>query len=290
MTIKRIIRRIEKQIGENIHSYKLMSTTDCSRVYEIRSKHQSYVLKLGKHGENMHKDFMNHSMVYKSWLNKRNYLNFNIPEPFFSDIKENFYVMKYVERSKNIQSILHDDILKDFTKLIDIFSRSGMALKEYHNLFPREMSFKKSFCRFDSNRLKEAETYEKNEITSLYESLPKDDFCYIHADFKPMNVLIDNKNRIWIIDFKEIFYFGSPYMDVARFIDSAKIFTFLHSPFTYLKKRMLLNELLTHFLYNYDCNLNLKSLLASLKCNKYLYIKSKKKWQSGIIKHIYNLL
>ena len=292
MIEKKYTKIVEDYFGEKVVSINLINRTSLSEIYLLKTELENkYILKEGLTGkENIYKEYLNHEVVYNVWHALRETLNFYVPAVYFHDGIHNYYVMEYVENSIDLQTLIFK---LDKNKIEDLLYKTGNAFCEYHEkVSTRFKDRKKAFNECRMVNPKERLT-TKNHLLDLYTSMPADTYRFIFKDAKPSNVLIDNKERVWLVDFQNIYYFAPFYYDIARFIDTLRIFSFKKSPLKYLLKRKKISNLVESFIQGYGKDISLKYLDVARRIHQKEHVEMKYKrgqmLEMFILKALYKL-
>jgi hypothetical protein len=250
MPTKQILnfKNLEKNLNSEIECINLMKKTDSSSVYLLVTKNRNYIIKQSLNS-NIIKDYKNHELVYKIWKSCKKNVDFIIPEPFFCDIDSKWYLMEFVPDANNLQDIV---LNKNSTNLEKHFNHVGNVLYQYHHFMTLHLlSKRKEFT--EHNTLKSVLSSKKKELfIELLGHFDRGAYTIILKDFKPSNVLIDKTNKIYLIDFQDIYYCAPFYCDIARFIDSLEVFTLFKSPLFYFLNRKRINRFIECFTKGYS--------------------------------------
>ncbi len=237
------------------------------------AKNENYIIKQSLNGSII-KDYKNHELVYQIWNRVKGDVDFIIPEPLFCDVDSKYYIMEFISDANNLQDIVLND---DSTNLEDSFNRIGKVLYQYHHFMTLHLLSKRE--EFEGhNTLKSVLTSRKKGIfINLMNHFDESMYSIIFKDFKPSNILIDLNDKIYLIDFQNIYYYAPFYYDLARFIDSLKVFTFFKSPMFYFLNRKRINRFIECFTKGYsESKIDIKLLNDARKIHQMEHIFMKK--------------
>jgi len=275
MVEKKNLLKFEEYFGEKVISLELIKKTDSSMIYLlITNQDNKYALKMSNKKQDAGKEYKNHKIVFHIWQDNKDKLSFNIPSVHFYDKDYNYYVMEYVKNSTNLQELIFNS---DTGRLKHIFHKIGKMQYDYHQIATSALKDKRRSLLEHNSVKTEVESNSGQHFLALYDSLPKDSYRFLLKDFKPTNVLIDEKDRIWLIDFQNINYYAPLYYDFARFIDTMKIFSFISSPFKYVLYRRRIACLIDIFIRSYGENISLAHINTARKIHQKEHIIMKKK-------------
>ena len=275
---------IENLLGEQIDTISLLKETSCSLLYYVRAKRQ-YLLKKSKK-ESIHEEFDNHKRIYECWLKEKENLGFRIPEVYLLDAGKKFYLMEYIESGLNLLEALFQN--KDNTN--EIFKRAGECVNQYHNLATKYLSQNKE-SMLEHDTIKQLlDDRGANKIRKTLDDFDDDTYRIIFKDFTLSNIVLDGNNNIYFLDFQKIYYYAPFYYDLARFIDTGRVFSLVRRPLFFLLNFSKINRALNSFLDGYSDALDKTPLKKMQYLHRAEHIRMKaniSKLDSMILKLIY---
>ena len=237
---------IENLLGEQIDTISLLKETSRSLLYYVRAKRQ-YLLKKSKK-ESIRQEFDNHKRIYECWIKEKENLRFRIPEVYLLDAGKKFYLMEYIESGLNLLEALFQN--KDNTN--EIFKRAGECVNQYHNLVTKYLSQNKE-SMLDHDTIKQLlDDRGANKIRKTLDDFDDDTYRIIFKDFTLSNIVLDKDNNIYFLDFQKIYYYAPFYYDLARFIDTGRVFSLVRRPLFFLLNFSKINRALNSFLDGYS--------------------------------------
>jgi hypothetical protein len=244
-------------LGEQVTFGGLLKDTYGSRLYLLKGE-KEYVLKLSK-SVSLSGEYRNHQCVYDLW-SKCDGVGFAIPKPYFVGDDESYYVMEYVKAATGLPEILP----KCGADSLDIYRRVGSSLRDYHEMMTSNFGGDK--IPIDSHVYIEEllSRGDGNGVREILGQFTEDSYRAIFKDFTFSNVVLDADGRIYFIDFQSIDFFGPFYYDLARFVDTFKVFTFTGHPLFYVGNVGLIKKTVESFLDGYNLGLD-KSLLTKMR-------------------------
>lgn len=277
---------IEKQLNEKLSSIRLLRETDCSFLFQINAK-RNYVLKKSK-SRDINQEFSNHKIIYRCWSEEKDNLAFKIPALIFQTADKKAYLMEYIDGAN-----LLDMLLKNGERTAGIFKRVGKCLCQYHRLVTKYLDEKKIDITEHPavKRLLEGPKAEK--LNSCLRLFDRDSYRILLKDFTPSNIVIHKNNDIYLVDFQTIYYSAPLYYDLARFIDTTRVFTLVRRPLYFLLGYRKLNRILDGFLEGYGKDPDPAHLRAMQRFHRAEHILSKldnHKLDAMMLKLIYCLL
>jgi len=274
-----------------ITDIRIIATSDLSTVSLISlDSGQKIILKVGKVSEVIMDEYFNHSNLYSHWQKHKDKFDFKIPRPLYFFQNHSSYLMEYVEGAKSLDEVFCASLMDSRSNLLPkLFARVGVCLAQYHTVFTQMRPNTKSVLDHDSvDGLLSGSG--KKEYLQIYRTFPKKCYRNILKDFKPQNILVAGED-IYFIDFQKIDYSAPLYYDLARFIDTLHLFTFLEKPDQYFKNRKYLAKSACSFLSGYgEVNMRLLSACRRLHQLEHVYIKRKKALNAFILFLFYKLI
>jgi len=266
-----------------------LKKTNCSEILLIKLHNKKYILKRGLN-ESIEEEFLNHKKVYSIYKRNKENVSFIIPKVYSYNKKANFYIMEYIQSAMNLQEIIFNG---NFKTMQQTFYNLGKAIKSYHSVMTNGIKSTK-IPILEHGTVKTVLESEKGvEFKKNYNEFPKNSYCRIFKDFKSTNVLVNKDNKINLIDFQKIYYYAPFYYDLARFIDTIKVFTFVKSPLYYIVNRKKINRVLRYFIKGYGEKIEIKLLNNARKMHQeeHIYMKREKGEiiNSIILKFIYKI-
>ncbi len=277
-------QQIETQLGERINTISLLKETSCSLLYCVETE-RKYVWKTTKQ-QAIEKEFDNHRKIYECQLREKDKLNFRIPQVYFLSGDRKSYLMEYIEGGTNLLDVL----LQNRDDTSNVFRRTGRCLRQYHDLATKYLTKDKESILTHNTIKQLLDRRAGRKIKSCLDDFGQDSYRIIFKDFTLSNVVLDKSNNIYFLDFQNIYYYAPLYYDLARFIDTTKVFALVRRPLFFLLNRRSVSLALENFLEGYDDTLN----KAQLKRMQYLHRRehiqmkaNKSKPDSIILKLIY---
>jgi len=241
---------VEKKLGEAISHVTLLRETSCSFLYCLEGD-KKYVLKQSKKADISH-EFQNHQIIYECWAKDKENLDFKVPQVYFLSDGRDFYLMEYIDGAVNLLDVLfqhHHD--RD-----EIFRRAGVCLRQYHGLTTRYLLEKRKsiFVHNTVEQLLNSKSAEK--LKSWLNEFDEQTYRIIFKDFTFSNLALDRSGQLYFIDFQNIYYYAPFYYDLARFIDTFKVFALVRRPGFSLLNRGKIRSALESFVQGYDTKLD----------------------------------
>jgi tRNA A-37 threonylcarbamoyl transferase component Bud32 len=252
---------VERQLNENIDSISLLKETSCSFLYYVKGK-KEYVLKKTKK-ESIGEEFDNHKKVYECWFGEKENLGFKIPEVYLLDTDKKFYLMEYIKNGLNLLEVLFQG--KD--DVGEIFRRAGECVNQYHSLATRYLTDNKESILVHNTIRQLLDRKAANKIRKCLDDFADDTYRIIFKDFTLSNIVFDQSSNVYFIDFQKIHYYAPLYYDLARFIDTGRVFSLVRKPSFFLLNFNKINRALNSFLEGYSNALD----KACLKKMQYLH-------------------
>ena len=278
---------IEKQLNEKIDGITLIKETSCSFLYHIKAQKQ-YVLKKSK-AQSISEEFNNHKKIYECWRKEKENLNFKIPEVYFLADDEKFYVMEYIRGAVNLLQLM----FRNKNNAAEIFKRAGECMNQYH-AFTTKFLFddKQSMLVHDTiKQLLDSKAADK--VRKCLDAFGEDTYRIIFKDFTLSNIVLDDNNNIYFTDFQKIYYYAPLYYDLARFVDTGKVFALVKKPLFFLRNCGKINSILNSFLHGYNPGLDRELLkkMQWLHRAEHIQMKANKSRQDALIlKLIYRII
>ena len=273
---------IETRLNEQIDSITLLKETNCSFLYYTRGKRE-YVLKKSKE-ENISEEFDNHRKIYECWFREKENLRFKIPEIYFLSSDRKFYLMEYIENGISILDVL----LRGKNDINELFRRAGECINQYHWLVTKYLAEnKRSMLVHNTIRLI-LDGKAGNKIRRCLDEFGDDTYKIIFKDFTPSNIVLDQNKNVYFLDFQKIYYYAPFYYDLARFIDTGKVFSLVHKPLFFLLNSSKIDDALKSFLDGYDSRLDKACLkrMHYVHRKEHIQMKLNKNWFDSIILRI----
>lgn len=280
-------KTIETQLGEKINTISLLKETSCSSLYCVETE-RKYVWKTSKQ-KTIEKEFDNHSKIYECRFRKKNKLNFRIPKTYFLSSDRKSYLMEYIEGGVNLLDVL----LQNRAETADVFRRTGRCLRQYHDLTTKYLLKEKEDILAHNTIRQLLSTRQAAKIKSCLDGFSQDSYRIIFKDFTLSNVVLDKSDNIYFLDFQNIHYYAPLYYDLARFIDTTRVFALVRRPLFFLLNRRSVNLALEGFLGGYDDTLDRIQLkrMQYLHRREHIQMKANKsKPDSIILKLIYTAI
>ena len=248
---------VVRELGDRVAFGRMLKETYGSRLYQLMGE-KEYVLKQSK-SVSLAGEFSNHKYAYDLW-SKGDGFGFAIPKPYFLADDESYYVMEYVKAATGLSDILP----KCGAESLAVYERVGSCLKEYHEMVTKDFSGDRIPIGKHVIIAKLLNRDEGNGVREILGQFAEDSYRAIFKDFTFSNVVLDADGRIYFIDFQKIDFFAPFYYDLARFIDTFKVFTFVRHPLFYVSNIGLINKTVDSFIDGYDSGLD-KRLLAKMR-------------------------
>ncbi len=280
-------QQIETQLGEVINTVSLLKETSCSSLYCVETE-RKYIWKTSKK-QSIEKEFDNHRKIYECQLREKDKLNFRIPKTYFLSSDRKSYLMEYIEGGVNLLDVL----LQNRVETADVFRRTGRCLRQYHNLATKYLTKDKENI-LTHNTIKQLLGKGAGcKIKSCLDGFGEDSYRIIFKDFTLSNVVLDKSDNIYFLDFQNIHYYAPLYYDLARFIDTTRVFALVRRPLFFLLNCRSVNLALESFLDGYDDTLDKTRLkrMQYLHRREHIQMKANKsKLDSTILKLIYTAI
>lgn len=241
-----------KQLDEKIDDINLLTETDKSFVYHVVGK-QEYILKMSK-GPSIEEEFNNQKTIYECWCAEKEHLGFRIPRIYFLSEDGKFYIMEYIQ-GRNLLAALFK-YKKDTN---ETFREIGECIHQYHNITTKHLLNHRENIT-EHNTIKQILKNTSKNVKECLDDFQEDMYKIIFKDFTPSNVFLGRNGEIYFLDFQKVHYFAPFYYDLARFIDTTKVFTLVKRPLFFLFNFNKINNALKSFLSGYDPNLDKKCL------------------------------
>ncbi len=278
---------IEKQLNEKIDSIELIKETSCSFLYHIKAQKQ-YVLKKSK-AKSISEQFNNHKKIYECWRKGKENLNFKIPEVYFLAGDKKYYVMEYISGAVDLLQLL----FQNKNSAAGIFKRAGECMNQYHGLATKSL-FDDKQSMLEHNTIKQLlDSKAEDKVRAVLDSFSEDTCRIIFKDFTLSNIVLDDSGNIYFIDFQKIYYYAPLYYDLARFIDTGKVFALVKKPLFFLRNCGKINAILNSFLngYNPELDRELLKKMQWLHRAEHIQMKANKnKRDAVILKLIYCII
>lgn len=259
-------RVIEDYLGQAISKLSLLAETYPSHIYRVEAG-KIYVCKVTKECS-LARQYENHRRVFNHWSQQQTSFNFKIPEPYLLGPRGQFVLMEYIE-GLNLLNILN----QHHPKAMRLFKQAGRGLNQYHKLVD---TFK------EATDLMECESIQAvlarpggHEIRKRLERIDTDKCGVIFKDFTPANIVVTKQDELYFLDIQDVFYRGPLYYDLARFIDTTKVFGLVTKPLVPLGKYIRIRQAITAFMSGYDQAIDLELLheIQSIHRQEHVHIK-----------------
>jgi len=280
-------QHIETQLGERINTISLLKETSCSLLYCVETE-RKYVWKTTKQ-KTIEKEFDNHRKIFECRLGEKDKPGFGIPKIYFLSGDRKSYLMEYIEGGTNLLDVL----LQNRADTGDLFRRTGRCLRQYHNLATKYLAKEKENILTHNTIKQLLDKRGGYKIRGCLDSFSQDSYRIIFKDFTLSNVVLDKNNNIYFLDFQNIYYYAPFYYDLARFIDTTRVFALVRRALFFLLNRRSVNLALEGFLGGYDDTLNKVQLkrMQYLHRREHIQMKANKsKLDSTILKLIYTAI
>lgn len=249
---------IRQRLADDIEHAELLKETSLSNIYLLTGR-QKYVLKENKNGS-IRTEYDNHQRIFDIWSRHKETAEFHVPKLYFLSDDESFYIMEYITEAIELKNVLP----MQSEKALDIYNRTGRCLRQYHEMMTEEIVDHRMDIQ---NHPPIAQLIAGKNGKRLKEILSKFDAeCYqiIFKDFTFSNVMVDTKNKVYLFDFQKIEYYAPFYYDLARFIDTLKVFTILEHPMFAIRRWPLIKKAAERFIEGYGKPMD-QTLLQSMQ-------------------------
>jgi len=247
---------IEDYCGQPIASCRLLAETYPSRLYCLQAD-RTYVLKVTKQ-VSLVNQYRSHQRIYERWLSQQETCSFGIPQPYLLDPEGRFILMEYVDGPHLIEW------LRRFpAAAVDLFSCAGQSLRQYQDLVDILRSEARDLKTHDSIRNVLRESCG-TQIEQHLDRVVQNDRGAIFRDFTPTNVVVNAQRELYLIDIPDVLYQGPRYYDVARFVDTTKVFSLIDKPWISIFRYGHVHRAVQAFLEGYDPEIN-DSLLKDMQ-------------------------
>ena len=280
-------KAIEKQLNEKIGRVVLLKETSCSFLYHVRADKQ-YVLKKSK-AESIEKEFENHKKVYELWQREKGNFGFKVPEIYFLSSDKKSYLMQYIKGGVNLLEVLFRG--RDDTN--EIFGRVGRCVNQYHNFATEHLAESREDMLVHDTVRQLLNGRRARKIRRCLDEFGDDTYRIIFKDFTFSNIVLAQSGDIYFLDFQNIYYYAPFYYDLARFVDTAKVFTLVRRPFFFLFNISRINCALKSFLNGYGDGIDQACLRRMQRVHRAEHIQmkaNKNKFDSIILTLIYCLI
>lgn len=156
----------------------------------------------------------------------------HFPSIIFYDESNSVLAMESVSpETSSLDDLLHRgninlSIAEELGKFIAVIHNSTVGSEDLKNEFDSmELIEKLRIPWYYNNTTDDPDL--KREISKLANDLTEIKVCFIHADYKPNNILIYNNNQYVVIDFEECCY-GNPILDLSTMISIYLLFGIYH--------------------------------------------------------------
>lgn len=259
---------IEQQLNDKFDSVKPLAETRVSSILVLIGK-QKYIFKLSKL-KPLHNHFENHKKIFNLWAGKKALCDFRISEPVMLGPEGRFMVIEYVDGEN-----LLTKLTKDANNVDSLFERTGRGLKQYHALLTQEIL--DNIGGFDRCKKMTDFLWKKDdqEMLKHLSEFPSECERGIFRDFTPTNVIISQTDEIYFCDLQEAFYSGPLYYDIARFIDTTKVFNLIKTKSLFNRPKRA-REAIDAFLTGYGNDIELVLLRKMQAIHRKDHIRFKK--------------
>ncbi len=252
MITEKYKRVIEEFLGQTITRVSLLADTFPSWLYRLDTN-KSYVCKITKR-QPLAYQYDNHKRIYQEWNCKQSSLCFRIPEPYLLGPDGQFVLMEYVEGVNLLRFLTTSR-----SDVSGLFEKVGLSLRQFHRLV--------AVFREDARDLQECKSIADvlvepggPEIAQRLNHVSPNQCGVIFRDFTPTNVLATTNEDLYFVDIPEVFYRGPYYYDLARFIDTTKVFGLTTKPWWFLRQPKCIQQAVEAFLKGFDPALDLGRL------------------------------
>tara|TARA_Y100000741_G_scaffold176613_1_gene134077 strand:+ start:1160 stop:2155 length:996 start_codon:yes stop_codon:yes gene_type:complete len=223
LDIKNIL--IEKKIIKN-ESFDCLKLTGgvSSDIWKISSLKNNYCIKKSKNKLSVKQDWyapVIRNYYEHEWYNEVNNILPNLtPKVIYKNIDPYFFVMEHYD--KNQYPLWKNELFN--LKLDSIFTKNvAINLGKIHSKTYNKSDIAKKFdtiklfedLRIDPYIRSTALLHDdiKNQLFSIADNLHKSKIALVHGDISPKNILINNKNPIFLD--AECAWFGDPVFDIS---------------------------------------------------------------------------
>ncbi len=262
------IRLIEARFKETIEDVRLLTETKPSRLFHLCGN-RHYVLKQTKRVP-LQRQFNNHKTVYDQWLTRRDRLEFRIPEPLLLGPDGRFILMEYIEGANLLTRLVTEE--PGFEAL---FSQVGRGLRQYHDLMTGAMKEGVQDLREYEYMADLLRQPGGSVIDDCLDDFPPNTQTVLFKDFTSANVVVSEAGHIYFLDIQEAFYTGPFYYDLARFIDTAMVFSIVRKPSRMLPAMSPMRRAVQAFLTGYGTEVDCAWLkrMQGIHRKEHVYIK-----------------
>jgi len=263
-------QQIEIKLDEKIEKVELIKETGLSFLYRITGE-KKYILKESKNAD-ISEEFYNHKKVYDCWAQNRQGLDFKIPQVYFLADDKKSYLMDYIEAACN----LLESLQKKRPAIMQIFQKAGLCVNQYHTLMTKALEGQRQSI-FDHDSFAQIiQSKDGHKIKNHFNQFPDESFRTIFKDFSLSNVIVDKNNDIYFVDFQKIYYYAPFYYDLARFIDTGKVFSLAQKPLFFLVNFNKINKILNSFIDGYGAGVDKTHLKTMCYIHRKEHIQMKK--------------
>ncbi|MCF7973904.1 MAG: aminoglycoside phosphotransferase family protein [Phycisphaerae bacterium] len=263
------IKWIETRLSETIHEVRQLAETKPSSIFYLRGQ-RDYVLKRTKRVP-LGREFESLQKVYDLWLTQKACLEFRVPKPYLLGPEGQFILMAYIDGETLLAKLIAEE-----EGVETLFSRAGRGLKQYHDLMTDRMhDGAEDLSEYEYM----ADTLRQPGGSLMRERLgnfPPETRRVLFKDFTPANVMVSEAGHIYFVDIQEIFYTGSLYYDLARFIDTTKVFSIIKKPARALRGIHHIRRAVQAFLsgYGHEVDHGLLKRMQVIHQKEHVYIKN----------------
>lgn len=252
------LEAIGQRLTDDIEYAELLKETSLSNIY-LLSGRQKYALKENKNG-NIRTEYDNHRRIFDIWSGHKEAVEFYVPKPYLLSDDESFYVMEYIAEAIDLK----DALPMQGEKALVLYNRTGRCLRQYHEMMTEEIVDRRMDIQSHPPLTKLLAGKNGEHLREVLSKFNEDCYRIIFKDFTFSNVMVDTKNEIYLFDFQKIEYYAPFYYDLARFIDTLKVFTFLEHPVFAIRHWPLIKKATKRFIEGYGKPIN-PSLLQSMQ-------------------------
>ncbi len=249
---------VAQRLGDDIEHAELLKETSLSKLYLLEGR-QKYVLKENKCG-NIRTEYDNHLRVFEIWSRHKEAAEFYVPKTYFLNEDESFYVMEYIAEAIELRETLP----KQAEKALDSYDRTGRCLRQYHEIMTEEIVDNRMDIENHPILAKLLAGKNGKHMQKILSEFGEECYQIILKDFTFSNVMVDTKGKLYFFDFQKIEYYAPFYYDLARFIDTLKVFTFLEHPIFAIRRWPLIKKATKRFIEGYGKPVDQK-LLRSMQ-------------------------
>ena len=234
-------------------------------------------------------DFENHKKVYELWRREKENFGFKIPEIHFLSSDKKSYLMQYIAGAVNLLEVLLGG--RDDTD--EIFSRAGKCVNQYHSFATKHLARNKEDMLVHNTVAQLLHGRKAHKIRRCLDGFDTDTYRIIFKDLTLSNIVLAESSDIYFLDFQKIYYYAPFYYDLARFIDTGKVFSLVRRPLFFLLNFSRINGALKNFLDGYGSEVDEAYLKRMQYMHRAEHIRmkaNKSKLDSMVLKLIYSII